>query len=420
MLSLTDRASRQDSGLTGMWVGTHQIDSSTEGPQSFNSQKCGTFCKIIESNGQITGSITLFGLNAKAFRDTEGLRGTVNSNAIAWKSGRSWQDANKKPQEYQTSFHGTRNGDLISGQFEETCYDDGKTVTYSGTVELKPAYSLDGRFVVNGYDGNLWTNRQQIRFSSIVPEPALKAPDAAGRLAEFEKFLQTPEGRLWQQARHDYDVEADGTGAFKIEGVPPGSYQLDVNLYEDRKDGAVVPVAALSTQIDVPGGHSKTNRTINLGSLELTLKTPLKLEGVAPSFEFKTVDGQLLRLADYRGKYVLLDFWATWCGPCVAEVPFLKATYAAFGTNAHFAMISLSVDDAPGPPKNFARKNGVNWTQGFLGKLSDSTVTPLYRVEGVPAIFLIGPDGKIIAEDLRGDAIREAVGKALGKADGKE
>jgi thiol-disulfide isomerase/thioredoxin len=170
----------------------------------------------------------------------------------------------------------------------------------------------------------------------------------------------------------------------------------------------------MSANINVPGAD-KTNTTMDLGDLELGVKKVPHLGDMAPPFEVRTLDGEPLRLADFRGKYVLLDFWATWCGPCVGETPFLKATYKSFGANDRFAMISLSLDNDPDAPKEFARKNDLKWIQGFLGKWSDSKVTEIYGVDGIPSIFLIGPKGQIMMHGLRGEAIAEAVGKALSK-----
>jgi thiol-disulfide isomerase/thioredoxin/uncharacterized GH25 family protein len=275
-------------------------------------------------------------------------------------------------------------------------------------------YRLEGRLAVSGYDGKIsWTN-QQFYLSTLVPQPELAATDPDGQRAEFEKFLETPEGRVWQRAHRSYEVEMDNEGAFKIEEVPEGPYQLKINVRQTRAEGGE-SIAVLSTNINVPDSAGGTNAVMDLGRLDLTGRKVLRAQDEAPPFEVKTVDGAPLRLADFRGKYVLLDFWATWCGPCVGETPFLKAAYKAFGANNRFAMISLSLDDNPAAPMDFARKNDIKWAQGFLGKWADSKVTPLYGVDGIPAIFLIGPDGKIVARDLRGEAIKEAVGNALGK-----
>lgn len=140
----------------------------------------------------------------------------------------------------------------------------------------------------------------------------------------------------------------------------------------------------------------------------------LKPGDIAPDFTVNTVDGKPLKLSDFRGKYVLLDFWATWCMPCIGEIPNLKTVYEAYGKNERFAMISLSLDDNVAQPRAYSRVNNMQWLQGFLGPWSDALAAKLFGVDAIPAIFLIGPDGKIVARDLRGEAIKGAVSHALG------
>jgi hypothetical protein len=76
-------------------------------------------------------------------------------------------------------------------------------------------------------------------------------------------------------------------------------------------------------------------------------------------------------------------------------------------------MMSLSVDAKAQQPIDFAKKNDIHWIQGFLGEWQQSPVPDLYGVEGIPSIFLIGPDGKILAKDLRGQAVDDAITEAL-------
>ena len=96
------------------------------------------------------------------------------------------------------------------------------------------------------------------------------------------------------------------------------------------------------------------------------------------------------------------------------ETPFLKETWNAFGNDPRFAMISLSMDDQPDAPRKFAANQQMPWAQGFVGPSSQTDVPSRWGVEGIPAIFLIGPDGKILARGLRGDAIKTTVGQSLG------
>lgn len=134
---------------------------------------------------------------------------------------------------------------------------------------------------------------------------------------------------------------------------------------------------------------------------------------MAPPFAVKTCDGRDLKLEDYKGKYVLLDFWATWCGPCRGETPNLKAVYEKYGKRDDFVMIGLSLDKETDKPLAYAKENGCEWVDGFLGDWGKDEVTKKYNVHGIPSIWLIGPEGKVLSNGLRGENIMQAVAAVL-------
>ena len=112
-----------------------------------------------------------------------------------------------------------------------------------------------------------------------------------------------------------------------------------------------------------------------------------------------------------NGKVALIDFWASWCRPCRAEIPHIAKIHEKFG-GKDFVVISLNVWDKPAAQAKAIKDLDMTWTQ-----LTDATqnATDTYGVDGIPQILLIGKDGKILARDLRGERIEQAVRKALGK-----
>ena len=128
-------------------------------------------------------------------------------------------------------------------------------------------------------------------------------------------------------------------------------------------------------------------------------------------FEVVQPDGKVLKLSDFvgKGKYVLVDFWASWCGPCREEIPGLKDLWYEFKGES-FDLVGAPVYDKPEKTLEAVGEFKIPWTQ-ILGV--PESVPETYGFDYIPYIILIGPDGTILERDLRGGAIRTAVRKYL-------
>ncbi len=133
---------------------------------------------------------------------------------------------------------------------------------------------------------------------------------------------------------------------------------------------------------------------------------------VAPDFALQTLDGKTISLKDLRGKFVLVDFWASWCGPCMAEVPNVKKVYEKFHVKG-FEVVGVSLDEKKEAWTNAIAKHGLSWLHVSSLKGWKCPVAAQYSVTGIPATFLLDPEGKIIARNLRGEELMEAVAKVL-------
>jgi len=134
-----------------------------------------------------------------------------------------------------------------------------------------------------------------------------------------------------------------------------------------------------------------------------------------PAFKGRTLDGAAFSLADWRGKVVLIDFWATWCGPCIGELPNVKAVYQAHHPRG-FEVIGVSLDQDKATLQQGITAMGLSWPHLFDGGAWDSPLVKQCAVRGIPATFLIGRDGELLATGLRGAALNAAVAAALGQS----
>lgn len=144
--------------------------------------------------------------------------------------------------------------------------------------------------------------------------------------------------------------------------------------------------------------------------LKSTIDTMKKtaVGSLAPDFTLTNPEGKNIRLSDYRGKYVLLDFWASWCGPCLREVPNVKRVYDQYHPQG-FEILSVSLDDKKDNWTDAIDKNELNWDHVSSLKGWQCPVAKLYSVSGVPAMFLLDKEGRIIESGLRGDRLADKI-----------
>ena len=130
-----------------------------------------------------------------------------------------------------------------------------------------------------------------------------------------------------------------------------------------------------------------------------------------PALDFQVTDlkGEALSLENYRGQVVLLDFWATWCGPCIAEIPNVKKTYEKY-KDQNFQIIGISLDRSKEPLEAYIEKEGLTWLHYW-----DNTrkVSNLYKVQAIPSTFLIDGEGIIRKTNLCGHALEHAVAELV-------
>ena len=131
-----------------------------------------------------------------------------------------------------------------------------------------------------------------------------------------------------------------------------------------------------------------------------------------PDFSATDLEGKPISLEQYRGKVVLLDFWAVWCGPCIAEMPNIIEVYNSYKDEG-FDIIGISLDTDEKRLRDYLKENDIPWRQVFSGKGWQSPVAQQYGIRAIPAPWLIDRYGKLISHQARGETLEQLVVDAL-------
>ena len=324
---------------------------------------------------------------------------TVDSAILAEDGSFSITSSNTEPTVYMLSLSNAglipvlvENGDVVKiNTTAEQYINDAKVEGSTATTELIEYFKQFNSF--------------QERVAALNEElmPFAEAPDFEQKRAEAQEKYKTYEASQKKYVKGFIDGNKNGV-------VPVFASLYAANFISPESDFDWF--FSLLNRFKEENPSSKYTAWFTKFVEPYTNLTALQPGKMAPDFKLPTPDGDTVALSDYRGKYVLVDFWASWCGPCRQENPNIVRMYNRF-KGKNFEILGVSLDKERAGWVKAIADDQLTWKQVSDLKFWDSIVTGLYAIQSIPATLLVDPDGKIIARNLRGPELEEKIASLL-------
>ena len=276
-------------------------------------------------------------------------------------------------------------------------------------------------------EDELYAKAARLKLESLSALGRLGEEAAATEMATFAALLaDSPVKSVAMEAKR-MQIVAEAQQMFSAGEFGGAAAVVDRTAVLLKADPDDLQTAGLAMQLagaleQIPGGNTAAVKAIETFGPIMASSTNPRIQQLAEGFAGKLrllglpgkpmeikgdlLDGTKFDQAKLTGKVLLVDFWATWCGPCVAEIPNMLAEYEKYHDKG-FEVVGISLDEERADVEKFVVENKIPWPIIFAGKGWQDPVAQFYGISGIPQLVLIGRDGNVITLDIRGEKLGE-------------